>query len=290
MDETTARSIIDGITKVGDSAAYTFQVESLLEEGQLGGTVHSWLKAAEVLSALEVSDPEGAGYIIVAVDLYDKPGYRDKVGHHLLLFPERQKPTLIELRRELREDDLHVLEWRYKPTKRDKKNEQRRVIFEEAVGGLVVHLDVPATTEEAAVFLEKLFALAESRTAADELCAEGFVDPPLDRYPEGAVRIARHLHRERNRKLVEDAKDYWRSRGEPLQCSVCGFDFLVVYGKRGDGYIEAHHTRPISTLSKTTTMKVKDLEPVCSNCHRMIHRYRPWLTTGELKKIRGTSG
>ncbi len=54
---------------------------------------------------------------------------------------------------------------------------------------------------------------------------------------------------------------------------ICRFHFELVYGKRGEGLIEIHHTKPLS--SKTDEMIIdpkNDLIPVCSNCHKMIHR------------------
>jgi len=45
----------------------------------------------------------------------------------------------------------------------------------------------------------------------------------------------------------------------------------------GRGFIQAHHTIPVSELRKESKTKVRDIALVCSNCHRMLHRRRPWL-------------
>ncbi len=56
-------------------------------------------------------------------------------------------------------------------------------------------------------------------------------------------------------------------------CCICKFDFELHYGSRGMGFIEIHHTKPLSSLSaKIVVDPHNDLVPVCSNCHRMIHR------------------
>ncbi len=72
-----------------------------------------------------------------------------------------------------------------------------------------------------------------------------------------------------------------------VQCSVCGFDFEIFYGERGNGYIEVHHTKPLSSLDdKIVVNPYTDLVPVCSNCHRMIHRNKDRvLSIDEMKKI-----
>lgn len=58
-----------------------------------------------------------------------------------------------------------------------------------------------------------------------------------------------------------------------LKCKACNFDFEEKYGFIGIGYIEVHHIVPLHTLDGEIEVNpVTDLIPVCSNCHRMIHR------------------
>jgi 5-methylcytosine-specific restriction protein A len=70
-------------------------------------------------------------------------------------------------------------------------------------------------------------------------------------------------------------------------CKVCGFNFGKAYGEFGDGYIEIHHMIPISSIKDEHEVDPsKDLVPVCSNCHRMIHKFREkWMTIQELREI-----
>ena len=54
---------------------------------------------------------------------------------------------------------------------------------------------------------------------------------------------------------------------------ACGFDFEKKYGRRGKGFIEVHHLRPVSELKGETKINpATDMTVVCPNCHRMIHR------------------
>jgi 5-methylcytosine-specific restriction enzyme A len=56
-------------------------------------------------------------------------------------------------------------------------------------------------------------------------------------------------------------------------CAVCGFNFIEFYGERGEGFIEIHHTKPLYLAEEAQAPNPNtDLLPVCSNCHRMIHR------------------
>jgi 5-methylcytosine-specific restriction protein A len=105
--------------------------------------------------------------------------------------------------------------------------------------------------------------------------------------PEGRVFTRLHRYRERNRALVEQRKQTARRASGKLACEACGFDFAAAYGVRGDGYIEAHHTRPVSTLGEDARTRLDDLALVCANCHRMIHARQPWLSLSDLKALIG---
>ena len=54
-------------------------------------------------------------------------------------------------------------------------------------------------------------------------------------------------------------------------CQVCGMNFEQVYGELGKDYIEVHHLHPVSQGERKVD-PIKDLIPLCSNCHSMIHR------------------
>ncbi|GHO52883.1 HNH endonuclease [Ktedonobacter robiniae] len=69
-------------------------------------------------------------------------------------------------------------------------------------------------------------------------------------------------------------------------CKGCDFDFEFYYGPRGAGYIEVHHLRPISSLGGSVTINPKtDMTVLCSNCHRMVHRYPDSILS--LEELRG---
>lgn len=106
--------------------------------------------------------------------------------------------------------------------------------------------------------------------------------------PEGKVFTRLHRYRERNRALVDQRKRGAFKASGKLACEACGFDFAVTYGARGQGYIEAHHTKAVSTLTEDAKTRLEDLALVCANCHRMIHAAQPWLSLDELKALLAT--
>lgn len=56
-------------------------------------------------------------------------------------------------------------------------------------------------------------------------------------------------------------------------CQVCGIKLEDIYGKIAEGFIHVHHIKPISEFGyKHETDAVKDLVPVCPNCHAMLHK------------------
>ena len=71
------------------------------------------------------------------------------------------------------------------------------------------------------------------------------------------------------------------------QCVVCGFDFGETFGKFAVGFIHVHHLRPIATIGREYAVDpVKDLRPVCPNCHSALHLQDPPMTPDELRAIR----
>lgn len=85
---------------------------------------------------------------------------------------------------------------------------------------------------------------------------------------EGKARYHYSKKYERDERNRADAIAYHGTR-----CKICEFDFEEVYGERGVGYIEIHHIVPLCDIGEEQEINPKtDLVPVCSNCHRMIHR------------------
>lgn len=116
--------------------------------------------------------------------------------------------------------------------------------------------------------------------------AEKFTDE--EESEEGKVLTRVHRYRERNTKIIKRKKEKVLSETGSLNCEVCTFEFGKVYGNHGDGFIECHHTKPVSEMNVGEKTKLADLALVCPNCHRMIHRTRPWLSIEELKAILAT--
>ena len=105
-------------------------------------------------------------------------------------------------------------------------------------------------------------------------------------FSEGKQILRTHLSYERNNQVIPLAKEHFKQKhGGKLFCEICGFDFYKTYGELGKDYIEGHHITPVSQLKEGETTKIEDIIMVCSNCHRMLHRRKPWLSIEELKLL-----
>lgn len=104
-------------------------------------------------------------------------------------------------------------------------------------------------------------------------------------FPEGKKRLKQHVVRERDPRVIKKAKDMFKEKNSKIYCEVCGFDYESVYGGIGKDYIEGHHIKPVSELGENEVTKVEDIVLVCANCHRMLHRKRPWISKERLKDL-----
>lgn len=92
-------------------------------------------------------------------------------------------------------------------------------------------------------------------------------------FTEGKRKLVTHETSERDPRVVKEAKRIFKQEHDgELFCEICGFNFKAVYGKVGDGFIEAHHKISLSSITKEHKVKPSDLMMVCPNCHRMLHR------------------
>jgi 5-methylcytosine-specific restriction protein A len=106
-----------------------------------------------------------------------------------------------------------------------------------------------------------------------------------EEFPEGRVLYRLHRLRERNRELVRLAKEKAMDEHGRLFCTACGFDFAAVYGEIGWGVIDCHHLLALADLAAERATRLSDVALVCPNCHRIIHRKRPWLSLDRLTEL-----
>lgn len=100
-------------------------------------------------------------------------------------------------------------------------------------------------------------------------------------FHEGAVKTVTVNAYERNHAARQRCIEHHGDK-----CSVCGFHFETRYGPVGKGLIHVHHLRSLAQIGKAYEVDpVKDLRPVCPNCHSMLHRQEPPYTIDELRTM-----
>lgn len=259
-------------------ADYTVDERSLLR-GTLSG-FHQWADGRACLGAFFVKRAARDALWVLIID------WRAEQNYYVVLFPESRSGPIAELHETRGEGEEQTLHWTYSPTKRDGRNEARRQYFTDTFRSTEVEIAVPYRNEDTEAFFDELFSLAASRLKADVLSPER--PPTRESFPEGRLKERLHVMRERSFELVQKAKDRAMVEHGALTCTCCGFSFAARYGKIGEGFIEAHHTVPVSELHPDgEETRLEDIALVCSNCHRMLHRRRPWLTMSELTKLLG---
>lgn len=137
--------------------------------------------------------------------------------------------------------------------------------------------DDPARLDKVAAAIRLLLENAPQQelSAIDE--------PGMREAEEGRVLTRVHRYRERNRTIVEERKKLALKTHGCLACEACGFDFSTVYGDAGAGLIDVHHTKPVHTLAEGEKTRLEDLALLCSNCHRVIHSSRKWLSVEQVR-------
>lgn len=116
----------------------------------------------------------------------------------------------------------------------------------------------------------------ESWLAQEELPA----DEPL---VEGASVTVKVSAFERNPLARKKCVEHYGST-----CTICGFSFGAAYGSTAAGYVHVHHLKPLASIGKEYVIDpIKDLRPVCANCHAVIHMRQPPYSIEEVKGMLG---
>jgi hypothetical protein len=275
MRRATAAKIAVQLKQFG-RAALGYRI-TRIREGRPLRSFHQWVDGKSLVSADRVDRGDGRHLILLLID------WAETGEFYCVVFPENRSGPLAEIWSVRHGAGAENLVWTYKPVKRDGHNGRRLAYFRRHVGDTTMTLEVPATAWDVRRFLDDVCALVDNRLKADMLDPN---EPPArEEFREGAAYERLHTTRERSAALVQLVKHRALAKHGKLICQVCNFDFARKYGSLGHGFIEAHHTRPLAELTKTTKMRPEDMALVCSNCHRMLHRRRPWLRMARLRQL-----
>lgn len=130
----------------------------------------------------------------------------------------------------------------------------------------------------------------QTQALVDELSEKYQIDSQGISYPdeidnevltEGAKKQITVNAYERNPKARTQCIEHYGN-----SCYVCNFDFHENYGDLGTGYIHVHHEIDLAHIGEAYIVDpVKDLKPVCPNCHAMLHKTKPAIPVDKLKAM-----
>lgn len=91
---------------------------------------------------------------------------------------------------------------------------------------------------------------------------------------EGALRLVMHMRKERDPGLAADKKASFIAEHGSLHCERCRMDPAAHYeASVAAACIEVHHARvQVRDMQAGHVTVMEDLQCLCANCHRVIHR------------------
>jgi 5-methylcytosine-specific restriction protein A len=98
--------------------------------------------------------------------------------------------------------------------------------------------------------------------------------------------------REEGQRLTQVCTKYERSRFNRrlclnhygYRCVACSLLLAETYGEAGRDVIHVHHLTPVSEMAAPAILNpIKDLVPLCPNCHNVAHTRNPPYSPEELK-------
>lgn len=108
---------------------------------------------------------------------------------------------------------------------------------------------------------------------------EAYEPPDIESYidrewREGGAKLKSHLKRERAPSLAKAKKAQYRRTHGRLTCERCGLDPVAHYkAEEAEACIEVHHfATHVSEMAEGHTTTLDDLQCLCANCHRLVHR------------------
>ncbi|MGQ0601584.1 MAG: HNH endonuclease [Anaerolineales bacterium] len=150
--------------------------------------------------------------------------------------------------------------------------------WEPQASGMTIPDDVAAQLEEDwARFVNRPAPYLEGIFAEEELSTTMFT--------EGAVKTVTVNYYERSSRARMRCIQH-----HGLNCSVCSFNFKASYGEVGANFIHVHHLKPLHEIKKGYQLDpIRDLRPVCPNCHAMLHQGRPAYSIEKLRSLMKTA-
>lgn len=145
--------------------------------------------------------------------------------------------------------------------------------------GIIVPNDIAVELERVWSDYNNNVIILSNNTSRNELIPEEIVNS--NNYFEGAIAKILVNRFERNAQARRICIQHYGCK-----CYACNVILEDIYGERAKDFIHVHHIVPLRKIGKRYKLNpIKDLRPLCPNCHAVIHRYKPEIEIDELKQI-----
>ncbi len=195
MEKGRARNLVRSITlqiKIGS----TIDIRKLGKKAWQGLKLPFLGAEHDVLAVFEVHENENDYWLALTNRSPNNPA-----NYYLVAYG---RDGSIKILGELHESDGLELQWQYRPSLKDNRNEERVRRFAEMYGSIEVNISLPVATISADEFLTDVLRVAEIRKTAQDLSTIIRLDED-GTFPEGR-RIERlHKRRERSSRVVREA-------------------------------------------------------------------------------------
>ena len=218
-------------------------------------------------------------------------GYRERP---YLFMASQEKHNYVE--RVCKPNYKGVLQYTFKPTRQDDFNELRNKKFLELFHGGEIIIEFPTKVKDVEDFLLELYRVGKCSILAMEF--PDIEKSELENQKNFYTSETELLNDGKQTKILSTKYERKiKNRRKAIEihgttCKACGFNFQEYYGERGHCFIEIHHIVPLASLKTEIEVNpVTDLIPLCSNCHRMIHKIKDYknslkILKEEVEKIR----
>ncbi|MFM5463736.1 HNH endonuclease [Aeromonas simiae] len=169
-----------------------------------------------------------------------------------------------------------VISWELSSSEIEKKRDGR-ALYENEIRWARQELVQEGIIEKPEISGRAIWKLKDGVFIFPEECDE----EPLTPLTEGVIKKISVNAYERSKKARDKCLEVYG-----YVCAVCEFDFESTYGTIGKNCIHVHHLIEISSIGKEYVVNpVKDMVPVCPNCHYIIHRRKPAFSIHEVKAM-----
>lgn len=111
--------------------------------------------------------------------------------------------------------------------------------------------------------------------------AEEIVQNDEHLYLEGAVTTIKVNRYERDRNARSKCIKHYG-----FVCQACGTKLSTIYGLVAEDFIHVHHIRKISSIGEEYHLDpIRDLRPLCPNCHAIAHLRKDAYTIEEIQEM-----